>query len=79
MSLSKKRSLILTPDFLNIWSLVSWESLAIGARFFCKKLSHLDGLSMDIIKLLLKNFRFLVSLDNGLSCHMILRNLKKWL
>ena len=39
----------LPPDFLNIWALLSWEQLTIWVRFFCKKWSHLDILSIGII------------------------------
>ena len=49
MNFGKHSFAILSPDFLNIWILVSWEWLTIGARFFGKKWSHLDAASIGII------------------------------
>ena len=49
VNFGKNSFAILSPDFPDIWILVSWEWLTIGARFFGKKWSHLDAVSIGII------------------------------
>ena len=46
MKFGKKR---LSPDFMNVYTLVSWERLTIGVRFFFTNWSHLNSLSIGII------------------------------
>ena len=79
MSIEKESFTTLATDFLNIWTLISWEWLMTGVIFCYEKWSHLNWLLIGIIKF--ENcleVHVLVTVDNEMSCHMILGSFQRW-
>ena len=75
----KKKIQTLPTDFLNIWTLISWDWLMIGVIFFYEKLSHLNCVLIGIIKFQnCLEVHVLVTVDNEMSCHMILGSFQRW-
>ena len=58
------------------FTILSWKQLKIGVRFFCKKWSHLNGLSTGIVRF--ENCQPLIlDVDNDASCHVTLGQFQK--
>ena len=77
MKYIRKSFPILPPEFLNIWTLVSWEWLPIEIRFCYKKWSHLNALSISIISFENCQPSNFFTEDNDVSCHVTSRDFEK--